>query len=118
MKESQIQIAFFQWISHYPRLRKSCWATPNGGTRNAREAVNLKRQGVTPGVPDIMLAIPSHPYHGLFIEFKSENGKLTDSQSKFIDRLTKDGYKCSICRCWTEARKAIQDYFPIPLLEV
>ena len=33
------------------------YAIPNGGSRNAREAKNLKAQGVVAGVPDIMQAM-------------------------------------------------------------
>lgn len=37
---------------------KLLFAVPNGGSRHIREAANLKRQGVTSGVSDVILLIP------------------------------------------------------------
>ena len=108
--EAQIQSAFFQWLSLYPDIRPYCFAIPNGGTRNIAEAVNLKRQGVTKGVPDVFIAIPSQSRHGLFIEFKSGKNKLTDSQKEMIDRLKENGYGCEVCYSIDEAIEVAEDY--------
>ena len=49
-------------------------AIPNGGQRHPAVAAKLKAEGVTPGIPDLMLTIPVAPYHGMFIEMKSRGG--------------------------------------------
>lgn len=110
-KESNIQSAFFQWLLYQHKdFRKVCFAIPNGGSRHAAEAVNLKRQGVTPGVPDVFCAIPFGGYHGLFIEFKSKNGKISEHQENMLDMLSNVGYKCVVCYSTDEGRKAFGEY--------
>ena len=116
-KEHQIQVGVFQWIDLqkeiYPAL-KNAFAIPNGGSRNEIEAKNLKDEGVRAGVPDICLAYPSNGYHGLFIEHKTEKGKLTkdtpikdkqgrikhirEGQETWFKRLSGCGYKCEVSR--------------------
>ena len=99
------------WLSYQHReLRKVCFAIPNGGSRHVVEAANLKRQGVTPGVPDVFCAIPLHGYNGLFIEFKSEKGKTSDNQDKMIDMLNNVGYKCVVCYSTDEGKRAFEEY--------
>ncbi|HHT9129284.1 MAG TPA: VRR-NUC domain-containing protein [Candidatus Brocadiaceae bacterium] len=83
---------------------------PNGGFRNGREARNLKLQGVSAGVPDIMLAIPNETYHGLFIELKSKNGKLSEHQKEKFITLTLNGYKVSTCYSLEEAIETVKNY--------
>jgi len=61
---------------------------PNGGLRNKVEAVKLKKMGVKAGVWDLFLMIPTftvmHDHRsGLFIEVKSQEGKLTKNQKEF-----------------------------------
>jgi hypothetical protein len=97
--EGQIQaecVDFFRM--KYPHYRNLLFAIPNGGFRIAKNAYNLKRQGVVSGVPDMMLAVPSGRYHGLFIEMKRDSQKTTDNQKLMIHRLSEQGYKVVICR--------------------
>lgn len=111
MKEALIQSSFFRWLSlKHPKLRKVCFAVPNGGSRHAAEAANLKRQGVTAGVPDIFCAIPNGNYHGLFIEFKAGKNKLTKLQKEMFDMLEEGGYKCITCYSTQEAGEKFEGY--------
>ena len=108
--EASIQSAFFEWLSLYSRLRLATFAIPNGGSRNCLEAKNLKAQGVTPGVPDIFMAVPSNGYHGLFIELKSKTGRLSEQQKKWIDNLNDRSYKAVVCYSLDEAMNAVTEY--------
>lgn len=108
--EKNIQRDFFEWLSYYPDIRPYVFAIPNGGTRHKIEARNLKLQGVTAGVPDVFVAIPKLPCHGMFIEFKSNKGKLTDSQKNMINLLSKQNYLCKICYSFEEGRNAVESY--------
>lgn len=110
-RESFIQTAFFNYLTLFQKkYRPHCFAIPNGGSRNPREAVNLKRQGVTAGVPDILCAIVRSPYHGLFIEFKTGRNKLTQLQKEMIERLTSEGYRCEVCYTLEEGIKKFCEY--------
>lgn len=122
--EAKEQQAFFQWLSlAKPSIRRFCWAIPNGGKRNAFEAHKMKLQGVTPGVPDIFLAI-SAPWktkacHGMFIEFKAP-GKLKSSTQEQItmrDDLKSGGYHVVVVDSWQKAQEALEWYLDIERAE-
>lgn len=85
-------------------------AIPNGGQRHPAVAAKLKAEGVTPGIPDLMLTIPVSPYHGMFIEMKSRGGRLTEPQREHIERLRARGYHAVCCVGFDEARVAIERY--------
>jgi hypothetical protein len=108
--ESSHQEALFQWLKHNPLLDAVTWHIPNGGKRDAKEAVKFKRMGVKAGVPDIFMAIPSNSFHGMFIELKANKNKLTKNQVEMIKRLEGNGYYVVTCYSWDEARKEILSY--------
>lgn len=112
--EAQEQAALFEWIriaaKKYPEL-ELCHHIPNGGSRNAIEARNLRRQGVKPGVPDIFLPCARNGYHGLYIELKRQKGgRVSVDQKKMLLALNEQGYKAVVCNGWEEARNTITEY--------
>lgn len=70
----------------------------------------LKAQGVRAGWPDLFLAIPAGPYHGLFIEMKSMKGKASDKQKEIIAMLREQGYKAEICHGYEQATNELMAY--------
>lgn len=77
-EESQLQRICVKWFRlQYPELAILLFAVPNGGARNKREAGIMKAEGVTAGVADIILLIPSGGYASLCMEFKTEKGRAT-----------------------------------------
>lgn len=111
--EAQIQSAFFDWArAHHPRsvLNTLMWAIPNGGSRHIREAVNLKRQGVKSGVPDVVLHVPSGKYHGLFLEFKTTAGQIRKEQKIVMGDLTANGYLAVVVRSTEDAIDVVTKY--------
>lgn len=86
------------------------FAIPNGGSRNPREAANLKKTGVKSGVPDLLVAVPTRRFPGLFIELKAKGGTPTQNQIAWLDRLADSGYAVVVCNGWEAARNAITDY--------
>ncbi len=109
--EACTQKAFFRWLAlAKPFVRALTFAIPNGGKRDIKEAYAMKEAGVTAGVPDILLAIPTDNYPGLFIEFKFGNNKLTGLQQVFIARLREVGYRVDVCYTFEEARQVVLDY--------
>ena len=69
------------------------------------------RQGVTPGVPDIIVLLPTKTHHGLLIELKSNSGKTTDKQQQMIERLLAVGYRVEVCKSLDEVILLVRDYF-------
>lgn len=105
------QVAVIQWFRlQYPRYSKCLWAIPNGGIRHIRTAIKLKKEGVLSGVSDLFLMIPKGTKHGLFIEMKSKDGKLSESQKEFIGTATIMGYQAETCYGFEPAKKIITDY--------
>lgn len=98
--EAEEQEALVNWANmsrgKYPQL---FWLLhiPNGGTRHPAEAVHLKRMGVKAGVPDLFLPYPVLPFHGLWIEMKSETGRASSLQKEWIEKLRAFGYAAYVC---------------------
>jgi len=102
--ESKLQEQCVKWF----RLQYKdvmIFAIPNGEKRNIITATILKRQGVVAGVPDLFV-----PEYKLFIEMKSEKGKLSSNQIKFIVEMTKIGYFVEVCRSVEEFVEIINKY--------
>lgn len=66
--EADEQKTVIRWCilmeGRWPEL-EYIYHVPNGGSRNAREAANLKAQGVKPGVPDLELPVARGAYTDL-----------------------------------------------------
>jgi hypothetical protein len=111
--ESGQQEALFVWAAYntqrMPEL-EYMHHIPNGGKRDAKTAVALKRQGVKAGVPDICLPAPRGEYHGLYIELKAGKNKTTEKQSHWLEYLHDHGYYTAICYGWELAAELIERY--------
>ena len=83
---------------------------PNGGTRNKREAVTLKRQGVKAGVPDCLILTPKGKYRGMAIELKVGKNKPTDYQKTWLKDLQKAGFLCVVSYSVEEVEYIIEQY--------
>jgi len=115
--EDNEQQGLFQWASHYEIL-KWMFHIPNGGRRNKKEAVRLKRQGVKAGVYDIFLPlVNADGYPGLFIEMKRRKvdgpSRSSPDQKCFGRAMACQGYKCVVCFGVDEAILAIKDYIKL-----
>ena len=112
--ENAEQAALFQWAElasgAHPELRL-LHAIPNGGLRDARTAVTLKRTGVKSGVPDICLPVQRGGHGALYIELKRQKGGvLSANQKVWLDRLNQAGNRAVVCKGWEAAREAIEQY--------
>jgi hypothetical protein len=111
------QVAFVNWCrAHkwkYPAL-SHLFAIPNGGQRHIAVARKLKAEGVEPGVPDLCLAWPTATYHSLYIEMKANDGRLSDSQKEWKERLISAGFKHVTAWTWIEAANCVIDYIGMP----
>ena len=116
LRESDLQEAIIAW-SHTIVEQHPCLAwlfsVPNGGYRSGREAVSLKRQGVVPGILDLMLCVPRGGYHGLAIELKIPGGKCkapSKEQRQYVEFLTEQGYYCFVSNDFDEIKRKILEY--------
>lgn len=119
--EHDEQSALFTWAnlsrSIFPDLEWMA-AIPNGGHRNLLVARKMKAEGVKPGIPDVILPVARHGFHGLFLEMKTEanrpkhggKGGCSDVQIRWHEALRDRGYKVAVCYGFEEARKTIVDY--------
>lgn len=111
--EEEEQAALFSWAEvsrgRYPEL-ELMFHVPNGGLRSKSEAARFKRAGVKSGVPDICLPVARGEFHGLFIELKAMDGKLSENQLCWIGALIRQGYLAVKCRGFEEARQTVEEY--------
>jgi hypothetical protein len=79
------------------------WHTPNGGSRDKREAVQLKGQGVRSGVPDLMLM--THGGRMIFVELKVGHHRHDPNQALFARKALDYGF-ADVYICGTLAELA------------
>ncbi len=119
MSEHTEQAAVFRWawgtkktpgaVLVYPEL-ELLYAIPNGGKRDKKVAARMKAEGVNPGVPDMCLPVARGGYHSLWIELKTERGRLTAEQKWWLGILEAHGNKALMCRGAAATIKAIEEY--------
>jgi len=111
--ESEHQQALFAWSklmqAQIPELAL-LHSIPNGGKRNIREAIRLKKEGALAGVSDVFLPVARGGYHGLYVELKVKGGVVSRSQRWWIAETTKQGYLAKVCYGWLEAGEVIEEY--------
>ena len=113
MIEHNNQVTLVMWVRAFkPDLLLV--SIPNGGHRKAAEAIRLKSEGVVAGMPDLMLLEASGGFHGLFIEMKTEVGKLSKKQIEAHQALLERGYLVKTCRSFEEGKAAIEEYIKKP----
>ena len=102
MSESMEQILFVNWMrKNHPEHR--IFSIPNGGTRNRSEALRLKNEGVSAGVPDLFV-----PSLRLFIEMKAVDGGVVSLvQAGWIEYLRSVGYAAEVCNGLEAAKSVI-----------
>ncbi len=113
MTEAEIQKEFFAKVKlFFPNIPdKLLFAVPNGGSRNIREAANLKKQGVKPGISDVICLMPNWFYNYLCIEFKVEKGKQSEHQIEFQKQVEANNGCYKIARSAMEAIEIMKEYF-------
>jgi len=106
MTESQIQAECFQWFhNNYTINNKGvCFAVPNGGTRNKREAMLLKATGVVSGVSDLIVLLPKK---ALFFEVKTDDGKQSEKQRWFQKLVELLGFEYYLVRNIEDFKKIV-----------
>jgi VRR-NUC domain len=110
ISEESIQKAVMQWINLNPILRASVIHIPNEGKRTSSYGKSLKDMGMRAGVSDLFIAMPRHGYNGAWIELKSKNGVLSESQRQFKYDMYRQNYFTETCYSLEETMKFIGWY--------
>jgi SOS response regulatory protein OraA/RecX len=97
--EEQIKLA------EYLDMKGYLWChVPNGGNRDAKTGAKMKRQGVKPGVPDVLIFenpmdikrnLNLQSSRNIAIELKRENGSMSDlrdTQREWLQKLQERGW--------------------------
>ena len=120
-EEDQLQIVCVEWFRiQYPKLAHLLFHVPNGGSRAFRisksgarfspEAQRLKKMGIRPGVSDLFLMLPNAAYHGLWIEMKARDGKMSPEQIEFQANALDLGFDVCIVRKFEQFKQFLEEY--------
>jgi len=119
MTEDEHQEKIFDWASEhlqmYPEL-ELLYANMNGVRRSKRYTAKLKRRGMKAGIPDMLLPVARHGYHGLYIELKRpktkehNKGYTSKDQRRWIASLKKQGYAVFVCYGHAESISILVHY--------
>lgn len=123
--ENQIQAAFFHWCAlnekKHPAL-SLIFAVPNGSHKSPAARSLFKATGLKSGVPDVCCpvrgSLRKRPYIGLFLEFKSKKGVLSETQKVWIEALQNAGHRVEICRDWVSAANVVNEYLGLGMVIV
>ena len=83
----------------------------NGVKMTKAQAVRAVAQGMKKGVADLFLPVKKGVFSGLYIEMKSEKGRTSLDQSKFLTAVSENDYSAHICYSAVEAIDKIKGYY-------
>lgn len=117
-EEERIQVSIASWFRmQYPKLAPLMTLGSFGEAIGKIRGRRLNQMGYTKGHPDLKFSIvrrinPHSPIvcPGLYIEVKTEEGRVMKHQREIQDLLRLQGYRVCVCRSFEEAMKEINDY--------
>lgn len=104
--ESGIQQACVEWF-RWMYSDYIIFSVPNGGSRNSREASNMKKEGLLPGVSDLIVVADGKV---LFVEMKAGKNGQQQTQKDFQKKVESLGFKYVVCRSLDEFIAAIEEW--------
>ena len=98
-QEHDLQAAIVRYLRY---SGVTVFAVPNGGHRNVKTAVNLKAEGVMPGVADLIILLPNRC---IFVEVKTDStqSKQQQTQKDFEQIVKALGFEYYIWRSVDDA---------------
>ena len=109
LEESTIQTRVVQFVkTFYPNVLM--FSIPNGAHTSSINRIRLVKEGLLSGVPDLAILEKRKGFHGLFIEFKTDKGELTDKQRDVIAKLGANGFLVFVARHHRTAIDLIESY--------
>ena len=118
VSEAKHQHAVIKW-SQQPAVR-SRWPElallhhiKNETREGAAQVAVDKAMGVKAGVPDLCLPVVRDRYHGLYIEMKTESGRISEAQKWWGEKLLEQGYMFEVCHGWKSAVGVLEWYLSL-----
>ena len=111
--ELQIQKSIIKWARCASSVRPELellHSIPNGQNTTPKNRKNLVLSGLLSGIPDLFLPVARGGFHGLYIELKTETGRLSVIQKKIMKLLSEQGYKTIVSRNSWDAISEIELY--------
>lgn len=109
--EHKLQSACVRWYRlQYPKMKHNLFSVPNGGKRDAATAAKLKDEGALAGVADLILLKLNRFYGALLIEMKTPEGRQSQSQKDWQQKITNDGYKYVVVRSFEDFQREVRQY--------
>lgn len=112
--EHDSQCALIRWWSFackdYSLDERTLIAHPLQSNRGPINGAKMKREGLRKGTLDLQLIVQSHGCLGLWIEMKSEKGRLSKAQKEMRAILITQGYPVEVCHSTAQAVAAITNY--------
>lgn len=97
--ESKLQQACVRWFRiQYPHLSTLLFHPKNEGHGDRIAGAIAKAEGVVPGVPDLILAIPNAHHCMLCIEMKTAKGRQSESQKRYQRMAETATAEYHVCR--------------------
>lgn len=98
-----------RWNLLPDHMRPIVAAVPNGGQRDAREAANLKTQGVLAGMPDLIILFPGGIQ--VFVEMKApDEGRLSLAQKNLHPHIVSLGHTVLVAYSAEEALALLREF--------
>ena len=113
--ESNIQIVCVRWFrQHYPKYATLMFSVPNGGYRHIQTAIRMHNEGMTAGVSDLILLMPSGDgvFHSLCIEMKTlaKTSKQSTAQKDWQKQIEQVGNCYKVVHCFEEFVHVVRAY--------
>ena len=104
---SQGKYPDLELLHHIPNVRS-----------NKIQRFQLAKQGVKAGIPDLYLPSPRGGWHGLYIELKTKDGRVSLAQKEVAEKLHRQGYAIQVCWSAEEAIRVLEVYLSYPKTQV
>lgn len=109
--EHKLQAACVRWYRlQYPKMKHNLFAVPNGSKRDVIIGAKLKEEGVLAGVADLILLKSNRFYGALLIEMKTPEGRQSDTQKEWQQKITNDGFKYVIVRSLEDFQREVKQF--------
>lgn len=109
--EHKLQAACVRWYRlQYPKMKHNLFAVPNGSKRDVIIGAKLKEEGVLAGVADLILLKSNRFYGALLIEMKTPEGRQSDTQKEWQQKITNDGFKYVIIRSLEDFQREVKQF--------
>lgn len=108
--EAQIQVAVVDWCLLQHHGAQDVIHIPNEGKRSVVTGVRLKKQGLRPGVADLLVPCARGGWIGAWVELKAHGKKPTADQAAFLARMAKLGHATAWFDNVNETIQWLDDY--------